>query len=159
MKAKILVSACLLGQPVRYDGRDNGNKVSAYQAQLQHWQQQGQIIALCPEVLGGLPTPRLAAEISAGKVITRDGTDVSHEFQLGAQKSLQLAQQHGAVAALLAARSPSCGSDQIYNGDFNGTLIPGMGITVQLLEAHNIRCFSPETFDQLMEYLQTYEHH
>jgi len=157
MSWKILVSACLLGEPVRYDGRSNDNKVMAFQHQLQQWQDQGRLIPVCPETLGGLPTPRPAAEISGERVITREGTDVTAEFVAGAEKTLALAQQHHAIAALLAARSPSCGSDAVYNGDFNGTLIPSMGITVRLLNANNIPCFSPENFHQLMDYLKQYE--
>lgn len=153
MKPDILVSACLLGQPVRYDGKSNDQKVAAYQAQMHQWQQQGRIIPICPEMLGGLPTPRPAAEIVQGQVITHDGQNVTDEFQSGAQKTLQLAQQHNAIAALLAARSPSCGSDGIYNGEFNGTLIDGLGVTAQLLEDHNIRCFSPDNFQALLDYL------
>ena len=159
MSWKILVSACLLGQPVRYDGKANDSKVQAFQQQLQQWQEQGRIVAACPEVAGGLPTPRPAAEIRDGRVITCDGDDVSDAFYQGAEKTLALAQQHHVVAALMAARSPSCGSQQIYNGEFNGTLIAGMGVTVELLEANRIRCFSPETFSQLMDYLHRYDQH
>ena len=153
MKPDILVSACLLGQPVRYDGKSNDQKVAAYQAQIHQWQQQGRIIPVCPEMPGGLPTPRPAAEIVQGQVIAHDGQNVTDEFQSGALKTLQLAQQHNAIAALLAARSPSCGSDGIYNGEFNGTLVDGLGVTAQLLEDHNIRCFSPDNFQALLDYL------
>ena len=159
MSWKILISACLLGQPVRYDGKANDSKVRTFQQQLLQWQQQGRVIGACPEVAGGLPTPRPAAEIRDGRVITCDGDDVSDAFYQGAKKTLALAQQHRVVAALMAARSPSCGSQQIYNGEFNGTLIAGMGVTVELLEANQIRCFSPETFPQLMDYLRHFADH
>ncbi|MAK90475.1 MAG: hypothetical protein CMI13_04460 [Oleibacter sp.] len=167
---KILVSACLLGQPVRYDGKANDQKVHHAQQRLNEWQQQGLLVPVCPEVAGGLPTPRPAAEIittSAASVAdgtavlhgnaaihTRDGQDVSAEFVLGAQKALAMAQEHGAVAALLAARSPSCGADGIYDGTFSGTLVAGRGVTAALLEQHGIRCFTPQQFAELEALVQ-----
>lgn len=157
MQPPILVSACLLGQPVRYDGKANDAKVQSFQQQLNQWQQQGRLIIACPEMLGGLPTPRPAAEMVGQQIITIDGDNVSTEFRLGAEKTLQLALQHQVVAALLAARSPSCGSDTVYDGSFSGQLINGRGVTAELLEQNGIRCFSPETFSKLTEYLATYE--
>ena len=161
---KILISACLLGQPVRYDGRSNEQKMSAYQQQIQRWQQQQLLIPVCPEVAGGLSTPRPAAEIIAldgrdvlqgtARVMTVDGEDVSAQFIAGAQQALTLAQKHGAKAALLAARSPSCGSGAIYDGSFSGTLHPGMGVTAALLEQNGVRCFSPENFADLVEWVE-----
>lgn len=159
MTAKILVSACLLGQPVRYDGKANDSKVQAFQQQINQWQQQGRLVSVCPEMLGGLPTPRPAAEIRGDQIITRNGDNVSEAFRLGAAKTLQQAQQHQVIAALLAARSPSCGSDSVYDGSFSGRLIAGRGITAELLEQQGIRCFSPETFRQLTDYLATYDQH
>ena len=158
MKPKILISACLMGQPVRYDGNSNEAKVSACAQQLSQWQQQQRLVPVCPEILGGLPTPRPAAEIHQQRVITRQGQDVTAAFIAGAEKTVAIARQQGVTAALLAARSPSCGSDGIYNGEFTGTLIAGMGITVQQLEQAGVRCFSPENFDQLCAYIQQREH-
>lgn len=161
---KILVSACLLGEPIRYDGRANNNKVAQHWAVLQRWQQQGLLIPVCPESLGGLPTPRPAAEIYGGngadvlnaqaRVITQSGTDVSAEFMAGAQRTLDIALRHNATVALLAARSPSCGNVEIYNGEFAGQLQAGMGVTAALLEQHGIRCFNPEQFAELQTWVE-----
>lgn len=162
---KILISACLLGQPVRYDGRDNAARAAAISNTLRHWQQLGLLIPVCPEVAAGLPTPRPAAEIIAGSgadvlagnatVKDLKGDDVSAAFIAGAEKTLATARTHHAVAALLAARSPSCGSDGIYNGDFSGTLTAGMGVTAALLEQHGIPCFSPQRFAELEQLIRT----
>lgn len=157
---KILVSACLLGQPVRYDGQDNRNKVRQWQATLNQWHQENRLIPICPESLGGLPTPRPPAEIQHGTgrqviaetatVITRTGDDVTAAFIAGAERTLAIAQSHQVGAALLAARSPSCGSDGIYDGSFSGQLTAGIGVTVAVLERAGIPCFSPETFPELL---------
>lgn len=160
---KLLVSACLLGQPVRYDGADNQNKVLALQASLQRWQQQGLLIPVCPESLGGLPTPRPAAELCGGdgqallagqaRVIIASGDDVSAEFLAGARRTLAIAEREGAGAALLAARSPSCGNQGVYNGEFNRTLQAGVGVTVALLQNAGIRCFNPEQAGALQQWM------
>ena len=160
---KILVSACLLGEPVRYDGNSNEHKVDHLYPLLHKWKQQGRLIAVCPEVSGGLGIPRAAAEIHQGDgrdvltgqafVMDNTGRNVSAEFIAGAQKTLRIAQQQGATVALLAARSPSCGSRQIYDGTFQGTLIPGIGVTAALLEQHGIRCFGPDEVGELLEWL------
>ncbi|WP_221800895.1 DUF523 domain-containing protein [Oceanobacter mangrovi] len=166
---KLLVSACLLGQPVRYDGDSNENKVGHLQPLLSLWQQLGLLVVVCPEVLGGLPTPRPAAEIIGGqgdqvlagnsRIITRAGDDVTAEFVAGAKRaldksSLETAQGNEVVAALLAARSPSCGADGTYDGHFSSTLTTGQGVTAALLEQHGIPCFSPAADRQLLALLQ-----
>ncbi|MCD8522874.1 MAG: DUF523 domain-containing protein [Saccharospirillaceae bacterium] len=161
---KLLVSACLMGQPVRYDGRANDDKTDNFRHQLQRWQKAGILIPVCPEVAGGLPTPRPAAEIIQGdgsavlqgkaRIISRSAEDFTREFISGAQQALTCAQHNGVVAALLAARSPSCGSDGIYNGEFNATLRQGMGVTAALLSEHGIPCFSLERFSELLQWLR-----
>ncbi|ASP38810.1 hypothetical protein CHH28_09010 [Bacterioplanes sanyensis] len=150
---KILISACLMGQPVRYDGRANDDKVAHLQTVIQRWQSERRVVVICPEVAGGLPTPRPAAEIRLGHVIASDGQDFTAAFESGAQKALTLAQQHNVAAALLADRSPSCGSREIYDGEFSGRLIPGQGLTAELLSQHGIPCFGPATFDELLDFL------
>lgn len=165
MTHNILVSACLLGEAVRYDGRDNGNKVAGYRLLLGQWRQQGRLIPFCPEVAGGLPTPRPAAEIIAAsgadvlagtaQVMTISGENCTAEFIQGARLALEIARRRNVSAALLAARSPSCGSDGIYNGEFSGILTAGTGVTAALLEQHGIPCFSPERFDELETYLSS----
>tara|TARA_Y100001949_G_scaffold160853_1_gene152732 strand:- start:46 stop:555 length:510 start_codon:yes stop_codon:yes gene_type:complete len=165
MTIRILVSACLLGEPVRYDGKDNARKVSKWYEILQNLQQAGRLIPVCPETLGGLPTPRPAAELQnvdgseilngKGRIITpQSGCDVTAAFIFGAERTLEIAKRHHATAALLASRSPSCGSSGIYNGSFSGTLRDGLGVTVALLEQHGIRCFGPERMQELLGFIQ-----
>ena len=161
---KLLVSACLLGEPVRYDGKANDSKVASVQQTINQWQQRGLIVPVCPELMGGLPTPRPAAEITGGngaavlagaaRIITNDQQDVTDAFVEGAQRALDTARQHGAVAALLASRSPSCGSDSTYDGSFSGTLTPYQGATAALLTANGIPCFPPERFDELKQWFE-----
>src|SRR5262249_47446250 len=137
--SKILISACLLGQKVRYDGKDC---LQAH-ARLQEWIEAGYVIAVCPEMKGGLPTPRAPAEIQDSKtgtdvlqnkarITTIDNHDVTKQYIEGAYKCLKLAQENNISVAILKARSPSCGSQQIYDGSFSRTLISGMGVTAAL---------------------------
>lgn len=144
---KVLVSACLLGQPVRYDGRASG-----YPDLLQQWQAEGRVVPLCPEVAGGLPTPRPPAEIQGGQgakvldggmqVLTVTGEDVSAEFLAGAQQALALVRFHGIRVAVLKAGSPSCGNRLIYDGTFSGVKVPGEGVTTALLRREGVQVFS-----------------
>ncbi|MFG0380198.1 DUF523 domain-containing protein [Pseudomonas sp. zbq_18] len=144
---KLLVSRCLLGHKVRYDGGAHGPFDL-----LQHWQDEGRIVPLCPEVAGGLPTPRPPAEIPGGQgaqvldgaspVLTRDGANVTAAFVAGAEIALQLVQQHGLRVAVLKARSPSCGNTHNYDGSFSGTLIEGEGVTAALLRRAGIKVFN-----------------
>lgn len=162
---RLLVSACLLGQPVRYDGQDNHTKVSDLRAWLQRWQQQGRLVPVCPETLGGLPTPRPAAEITNGdghmvlkneaRVITRDHQDISAAFIEGARCTLNIALRTGASFALMAARSPSCGNETIYDGSFEQKLKPGMGVTTAILEQAGIQCFNPGQGKELIARMET----
>lgn len=121
---KILISACLLGEKVCYDGRDNLQT----HPRLQEWIKAGRVIAICPEVAGGLSTPRPAARIESGyegidvinnktRIITDTQEDITRPYLAGAKKALALAKQHHIKVAILKARSPSCGSKQIYEGD------------------------------------------
>ena len=145
---KILISACLLGQRVRYDG--DSKQLS--HPLLQHWLDEDRLLPLCPEVSGGLPVPRPAAEIAApsaadvlahrGQVQTAAAGDVSRYFLNGAQQALALCRQHHIRLAILKDHSPSCGSTQVHDGHFDGTLIPGTGITTTLLQQHGIRVFN-----------------
>lgn len=97
-----------------------------------------EIIPICPEQLGGLPTPRPASEIIGDKVINNEGTDVTSNYQKGAEEALKIAKLLGIKKALLKAKSPSCGNGKIYDGTFSGTLIDGDGITTKLLKENNI---------------------
>ena len=160
---KLLVSACLLGDPVRYDGDDNRDKAEHLQEWLQHWQLAGRLIPVCPETLGGLPTPRPPAESVGGdghqvlagsaRIITYDGDDVTQAFVCGAEKTLAAALAGNAMGALLAARSPSCGTGQIYDGSFSRRLTSGDGVTVALLLQNGIRCFTPQDANALIAWM------
>lgn len=155
MMNKYLISACLVGENVRYDGRN------CLQSKLKQLIECKQVITICPEMAGGLNTPRLAAEIIGGdgadvlcgqaKVVDALGKDVSTEFILGAEKTLKLAQQHQITHIILKANSPSCGSNFIYDGTFSGTKIQGKGVTAALLEQHG---FLVMTEDEFLQQLQ-----
>jgi uncharacterized protein YbbK (DUF523 family) len=144
---KILVSRCLLGHRVRYDGGASGPF-----DQLQAWLDEGRVVPLCPEVAGGLPTPRAAAEIPGGQggevlegkvsVITTEGEDVSSQFLSGAYQALDLVQKHGIRIAVLKANSPSCGNLLTYDGTFSGVKVSGEGVTAALLSRHGVQVFS-----------------
>lgn len=154
---KILISSCLLGQKVRYDGRDNLQT----HADLQAWIKAGNVVSICPEMAGGLPTPRPPAEIqnkktgidvlnNTAKIVTINNVDVTAEYLAGAKKTLALAQQHHVRVAILKARSPSCGSSTIYDGSFSRTTMPGMGITAALLTQHGIQVFDEDHIDEAL---------
>lgn len=132
MKEKILVSACLLGTNCKYSGGNN------YSEEVMEYLKDYEIIPICPEQLGGLPTPRPASEIIGDKVINNEGTDVTSNYQKGAEEALKIAKLLGIKKALLKAKSPSCGNGKIYDGTFSGTLIDGDGITTKLLKENNI---------------------
>jgi len=144
---KILVSRCLLGHRVRYDGGASGPFDL-----LEQWIEEGRVVPLCPEVAGGLPTPRAAAEIPGGQggevldgtaaVITTDGEDVSAQFLEGARQALELVQKHGIRVAVLKANSPSCGNLLTYDGTFSGTKVNGEGVTAALLRRHGVQVFN-----------------
>lgn len=151
---KILISSCLLGNPVRYDGRSKPVKHPL----LTQWLQQGRVVSICPEVSGGLSTPRVAAELqSNGQVLTQDNQDVSAQFQLGAEKTLALCLTHDIKIAILKQSSPSCGNTTIYDGSFTGVKIEGKGITCQHLEQHGIKVFSEQQLEQAAQYLDSLE--
>lgn len=145
--SKVLVSACLLGQPVRYDGRSSGHPDL-----LQTWQREGRVVPLCPEVAGGLPTPRPPAEIPGGQggavldgeaqVVTVGGEDVSAQFLAGARLALELVRRHGIRVAVLKSGSPSCGNRLVYDGTFSGTKVSGEGVTSALLRREGVQVFS-----------------
>lgn len=142
---KVLVSACLLGQPVRYDGQSKGI-VSDW---LQTLGAEGRALAFCPEVAGGLPTPRPPAERQGELVVTESGLDVTAEFARGAALALETCQQQGIRFALLKEGSPSCGSGRIYNGRFEGQSVAGEGMTTALLRRHGIAVFSEGQLSEL----------
>jgi uncharacterized protein YbbK (DUF523 family) len=148
----ILVSTCLLGVNCRYDG---GSKQIERLLELAAM---GELIPVCPEQLGGCPTPRPPCEICGGsgkdvlegnaRIQSTMGTDISDKFIRGAQETLELAKAFGIQKAVLKARSPSCGFGQIYDGTFSSTLIDGNGVTAELLNRNGIEILSEENFEQ-----------
>lgn len=132
MKERILVSACLLGVNCKYNGSNNEN-----QAVINYIKDKEAII-ICPEIMGGLCTPRDPSEVLGNKVITNNNKDVTENFSRGAQETLKLAKLFDCHKAILKSKSPSCGSNKIYDGTFTGTIIDSDGITASLLKKHNI---------------------
>lgn len=132
MKEKLLVSACLLGENCKYSGGNNYNP--AVEALAERYE----LIPVCPERLGGLPTPRAPSERVGDRVLARDGADVTDAFRRGAERTLAIARAAGAVRAALQERSPSCGCGTVYDGTFSGTLVPGDGVTAELLRKNGV---------------------
>lgn len=145
---KVLVSACLLGSRVRYDA----GSLTASSGILDRWIDEGRVVSVCPEVSAGMSIPRPPAEIVGGdgsmvlagqaRVIEKTGGEVTDAFRTGAEMALSLCRRHAIGVAVLAEKSPSCGSREIYAGDFSGRRLPGMGVTTALLREHGIAVFS-----------------
>ena len=128
----ILVSACLLGKPCRYDGKSKPcERVIALSKTYN-------LIPICPEVMGGLPTPRTPSEICGERVLMKDGRNVTENYNSGARKALEIARENACTVAILKEKSPSCGRGLIHNGLFDGGLVEGDGITTQLLKQNGI---------------------
>lgn len=150
---KVLISACLLGREVRYDGGGNPQQSTI----LERWQSEGRIVPVCPEVAGGLGVPRPPAETVGGdgravhageaRVLTHDGRDVTDAFVKGARAALAAAEADGIKVAVLKARSPSCGNERVYDGTFSKSLVDGVGVTTALLEQHGIAVFNEDQFE------------
>lgn len=133
-----VVSACLLGENCKYNGGNNLDK------NLITLLKGKKIIPLCPEVLGGLSVPRNPCEIKNGHVVDDIGRDITEFFKKGAESALKIAKESGAEAAVLQPRSPSCGSNQIYDGSFSKTLIPGQGLFAKLLSDNGIKVIAAD---------------
>lgn len=134
---KIMVSACLLGQNCKYNGGNN------YNEELKEFLKGHEVIPVCPEVLGGLPTPRVPSEIVDGIVTDRNGRVVDRQFRAGAEAALKTAQDEGIDLAILQPRSPSCGIGTIYDGTFTGTLVPGNGVFARMLTDNGYKVVTP----------------
>ena len=137
---KILVSSCLYGKCTKYDGTNNLLKHPLFLK----WKNMGELVCACPEQLGGLPTPRPCSEICGNKVINSEGKDVTENFNLGAQKTLDIARENNVIFAILKQGSPSCGCKKIYDGTFSGNKISGMGVTARLLTDNGIVVFDED---------------
>ena len=145
---RVLVSACLLGCRCRYDGNANLDSRIASEAAARGW------IPVCPEILGGLTTPRAPAERKDGEIVTNAGQTVTDAFLRGATEAARLARLYGAEYALLKERSPSCGSGIIYDGAFSGVRVPGDGMTAQKLKQMGIQVFGETQLDSLLAILE-----
>ncbi len=140
----LLISACLLGCACRYDGKSKPHPLAVELAR------RGLAVPVCPEQLGGLPTPRKPSERQGGRVVMADGRDVTAEYRRGAEEALHLARLYGCTAAVLKERSPSCGKGQIYDGTFTGTLTAGEGVTAELLTAGGIKVYGESELEKLL---------
>jgi uncharacterized protein YbbK (DUF523 family) len=145
---KLLISACLLGVASRYDGR-SVEKLTP--ADLDRLTERYALVPFCPEVYGGLTTPRLPSEIRDGGVFMVDGTDVTDNYNRGAEQTLRLCEKLGIKKALLKEKSPSCGKGEIYDGSYSGVLTEGDGVTAALLCANGIEVFGESRLDELMK--------
>ncbi len=161
---KILISACLLGEDVRYDGENSsiaqGSSFTFSQKELfMDILCDNDIYSFCPEVSGGLPTPREAAEIVSRTkpfiVQNKDKTDVTINFLVGAKGALDLCNEEGIKVALLKSKSPSCGNEEIYDGTFSKNLIQGQGLTAKLLIENDIEVFNENQLNQLKKFIKT----
>jgi uncharacterized protein YbbK (DUF523 family) len=160
MSAKLLVSACLLGQPVRWDGRAK----TLGHAALARWQAQGRLVPVCPELLGGFGIPRPRAELEPGidaaavlagrgRIFDEHGADVTAAFVAGARAALRIAQREAATLALLTDGSPSCGVHGVADGHFAQQRVPGQGVAAALLAASGLRVFAATDIDALIMHM------
>ena len=157
---RILISACLVGRPVRW----NGKPKTLSSDWIARWQAEGRLVPACPELLGGLPVPREPAEIEPGgdadavwrgkaRILEKSGRDVTAEFLAGAQATLKLAEAGGCRFALLTQGSPSCGAGLVHDGRFAGTRIAGVGVAAALLKARGLLVFPEEQVEELAKAL------
>ena len=135
---KIMVSACLAGENCKYNGGSNRNE------KVLRLMEENEVILVCPEQMGGLPTPRTPCEICNGVVMTKEGRGVDQEFRAGAAKCLDVAMREQPDLIVLQSRSPSCGVKQRYDGTFSGKLTEGSGVTAELLMKNGFRCIDVE---------------
>lgn len=136
-----MVSACLMGENCKYNGGNNRNE------EVLAFVKDAEVIKICPEVLGGLSTPRLPCEIQNGLVVNREGGDCTEEFKRGAALALEIAGSEKPDLAILQPRSPSCGSKEIYDGTFTKTLIKGRGIFASLMIENGFTVIEPDDLD------------
>lgn len=163
VKEKILLSACLAGHHVRY----NGTHKSCDSALLRQWQNEGRLVTHCPELAAGLETPRLSAEMVSGQgidvlsgraqVVESDGRDITQPYVLAAWLALETALNQGCRFAIMTDGSPTCGSQHVYDGSFSGAKVPGQGVAAALLRQHGIEVFSEYQLDTLKQRLDETE--
>lgn len=143
----ILMSACLAGINCKYNGGNNEN------AKLKQLYEEGKAVLVCPEVMGGLPVPRIPCEIRGEEVYNSNGENKTANYLAGAEKALEVCREHGCTLAILKSRSPSCGTGEIYDGTFTHTRVEADGIFVRLLKREGIRCITEEDAEKEMEKL------
>lgn len=148
---KVLISSCLLGTACRYDGR------SVPCVEILAYIQKVQCIPICPEILGGLPTPRVPCERQGQRVISLQGVDTTVAYQKGARETLRLAKMFHCEAALLKEKSPSCGCGQIYDGSFSKKLIQGDGVATELLKKNGIAVFGESQLSEFVKWMEKSE--
>ena len=142
---RILISGCLLGVCCRYDGASKPHPL-AEELSKKH-----ELVPVCPEQLGGLATPRPPAERQGERIIAKTGVDVTAQYRRGAEEALRLCCLLGCEAAVLKERSPSCGSGEIYDGTFTGTLVSGNGVTAELFLKHGIPVYGESRLSELLK--------
>ncbi|WP_103598139.1 DUF523 domain-containing protein [Campylobacter concisus] len=145
MREKVLISACLAGINCKFNGENN----LLDRGVLDEISKKYHLLFVCPEVFGGLSTPREPAEMKGGLVVTKTAKDVSENFKFGAEICLKIAKLNGCKKAILKARSPSCGSGQIYDGSFSKKLVFGDGVAAKLLKENEILVFSEDEIGRL----------
>ena len=147
---KILTSECLYGDRiVRYDG----GEVPLLDSVFIKWKEEGRLVPFCPEVFGGLPTPRPDAQRKEGRVITGSGADVTDAYQKGAKEALRLAKEEDVAFCVMKASSPSCGSKMIYDGTFTDNKVPGQGLAVEYLRDAGFIVFDEDDLAEASELL------
>ena len=147
---KILISECLYGgRAVRYDGAN----IPLEHPTISKWKDEDRFIVICPEVYGGLPTPRAPSQRKDGIILNDEGKDVTEEYTSGAIEALRLAKEKDVVFAILKERSPSCGSKEIYDGSFTGETVPGQGLTTEILRKAGFIVFNEHEIDEAEDYL------
>jgi uncharacterized protein YbbK (DUF523 family) len=152
---KILVSECLYGDRiVRYDAKDCANQ----DPRFLKWKAEGRLVKICPEVFGGLPTPRPDSQRQEdGTVKANTGEDVTKEYMEGAKEALRLAKENDVAFCIMKLDSPSCGSKLIYDGTFTGNKVPGQGLAVEYLRNGGLTVFGEDQLDEAEKLLKNYE--
>lgn len=138
---KIAVSACLVGKNTKYDGTNNYNKA------VMEYLKDKEYILICPEVTGGLPTPRVPSERVNDKVINKENVDVTHNFVIGASKTLEELKEQNIELVIVKSKSPSCGYKQIYDGTFTGTIIEGNGVFTELAVKNGLKILTEKDIE------------
>jgi len=151
---KILVSECLYGgRAVRYDAKE----IPLEDKLFLKWKAEGRLIPICPEILGGLSTPRASAQRLGDQILTENGEDVTKEYILGALKIIEIAKENEIIFAIMKQNSPSCGSKVIYDGTFTNKKQPGQGLAVEYLRREGILVFSEDDIEEAKKYLEENE--